>query len=67
MKKVLTAIAALTFSVLPVLFLEAAVYKVTLTRTSDNLYKDSNSGVYFRTQFCYEYAYSDSAIYSPLR
>lgn len=42
----------------------AEFYKVNLTRIEQDFYKDTNSGYYFRTRFCYEYVYYEDAIYN---
>jgi hypothetical protein len=40
---------------------QAEMYRVTVTKVADNLYKTS-SGLLIVTKYCYEYAISDSAI-----
>ena len=40
----------------------AEYYKVSVTRIDQDLYKDSNSGVYIETRFCYVYGYYLEAI-----
>ncbi|CAA9293331.1 MAG: hypothetical protein AVDCRST_MAG77-4951 [uncultured Chloroflexi bacterium] len=42
-------------------------YAVTLTRESQNQYRDDESGVRFLTRYCYEYSYSERAIYDDSR
>jgi hypothetical protein len=41
---------------------EAAMYKVYVRRVEQDLYK-TNDGLFFQTQYCYEYVYGDEAIY----
>lgn len=41
----------------------AELYKLSLTRISQDLYKDDISGYYFKTRYCYEYAYSEEVIF----
>jgi hypothetical protein len=42
----------------------AELYKVTLTRLDQNLYRDEASGVIIETKYCYEYASKDDAVLS---
>ena len=42
-------------------------YKVTVNRESENLYKDLYSGIYFKTLYCYVYAYGEDAIFDDNR
>ena len=37
-------------------------YEVSVTRKSANLYKVDGKDIFIRTQYCYEYAYSETAI-----
>lgn len=39
----------------------AETYIVYLKRIDKNLYKDTQSGVYIKTQYCYAYTYGDKA------
>jgi hypothetical protein len=38
------------------------VYKITVKRESQNLYKVRNQDIYIKTRYCYEYAYSEDVI-----
>jgi hypothetical protein len=40
----------------------ASSYRVSVTRVDQDLYRDSGSGLYLRTRYCYEYAYGADAI-----
>lgn len=40
----------------------ADVFKVTVTRSSDDLYEVSGGKAYIKTRYCYEYVYGDEAI-----
>ena len=58
MKKIITS---LLFLLLGICFVLGEQYKVNVTRVESNLYKDTNSGIYIKTRYCYEYAYSQDA------
>lgn len=40
----------------------AEFYKVNVKRIDQDLYKDTVSGVFIETRYCYEYAYGEEAI-----
>ncbi len=40
----------------------AEVYKVTVTRKSDDLYQVQGQKIFVKTRYCYEYVYGDEAI-----
>ena len=40
----------------------AETYRVTVTRKDDNLYKIDGTKLYIKTNYCYEYSYSEKAI-----
>jgi hypothetical protein len=44
----------------------ATYYRVYLTRESKDWYRDSSSGAYFETRYCYEYAYGEEALYDDV-
>lgn len=37
-------------------------YKVSVTRKDQDLYLIDGNGIYIKTRYCYEYAYSEEAI-----
>jgi len=42
----------------------AEFYKLNITRIDQDLYKETNSGYYIRTKYCYEYAHYEDVIYN---
>ncbi|MGF6455283.1 hypothetical protein [Pseudomonas frederiksbergensis] len=40
----------------------ADIYEISVTRKGANLYKVDGKEIFIRTQYCYEYAYSETAI-----
>lgn len=40
----------------------ADYYKINVKRIDDNLYKDTDSGIYIVTKYCYEYSYGEEAV-----
>lgn len=63
MKKLLMIATLLAFAA----SVYAEYYTVTLTRVEQDLYRDSITRGYVRTQYCYAYAYNDEAVlkYEP--
>ena len=45
----------------------AELYRITVSRIDQDLYKDDNSGAIIETQYCYEYATWENAVlkYEP--
>ena len=56
MKKLIATIALLLIT-----SLSYAAYTLTVTRTEQNIYRTSGGNIIL-THFCYEYAYSDTAV-----
>ena len=40
----------------------AELYRITVSRIDQDLYKDDNSGAIIETQYCYEYATWENAV-----
>ena len=61
------SLSCLLLLVLTPTMLSADFYKVNVTRVDDDLYKDTGSGTYIVTRYCYEYVYYQDAIlnYEP--
>jgi hypothetical protein len=46
---------------------QASLYRITVTRKADNLYKVDGTSIFIKTRYCYEYAYSEEAILDDTR
>lgn len=58
MKKILLLVLAFCS-----LFAQAEMYKVSVRRLDQDLYK-TQEGIFIQTRYCYEYTYGDDAIYN---